>query len=577
MAAPTFVDTPGHRAGGPPDDGPPRVHLIVLGRDGAVPVALPAAGQILIGRDDDVDVRLADPRASRHHARLTIGEAITIEDLGSANGTRVRDLPIAPRTPVRLERGDAIAVGGTLMVLQAGAPEIAARRVWAHGYLETRLIEECARAQSGHGSLALGRLHLIGASSAIAVEEIITNLLRRGELLAAYAPSEYEILIFGTNEIAASVLLGGIVAALAARQIRATVGLAIYPDDGTSPQALIGRAAERVRAGGAAADPGTVVESAAMRNLNALARRAAAGNSNVLIVGETGAGKEVMAETVHRASPRAAKPFLALNCAALTESLVESELFGYERGAFTGATQVKIGLVEAAAGGTVFLDEIGEMPLPTQAKLLRLLETRQVLRVGGTQPRVIDVRFVAATNRDLEEEVAEKRFREDLYFRLNVIALEIPPLRERPEEIEPLARLFLGRLATSVGRSAPTLSSEAMALLLGYAWPGNIRELRNVVERAFVLCDGADITADHLPLDKMRRRPGVNAPNATTPSPGEEGGAGTRGLKEIERQAIVDALERCHFNQTRAAELLGMPRRTFCKRLREYAIPRPRA
>ena len=583
MAAPTIVDKKtGRSPGDSSNDGANRFHLVILGRDGAVAQALPAAGQVTIGRDDEADVRLTDPRASRHHARITIGAAIEIEDLASANGTRVRDQPISPRTPVGLERGDAIAIGGTLMILQSGAPEVAARRVWAHGYLETRLIEECARAQKDHSTLALARVHLTAAVPAILVEEIITHLLRAGELLAAYAPGEYEILMLGTNPIAARVLLDGVVAALAGRQIGSTTGLAIYPVDGTSPQALIGRAAEQVGVGAAAAQPGVVVESRVMRNLHALAHRAAAGNSHVLIVGETGAGKEVLAETVHRASPRAAKPFLALNCAALTESLVESELFGYERGAFTGATQVKVGLLESAVGGTVFLDEIGEMPLPTQAKLLRVLETKQVLRVGATQTRSIDVRFVAATNRDLEDEVAEKRFREDLYFRLNVITLEIPPLRERPEEIEPLARLFLGRLAEAVGRSPPDLSAEALALLRGCAWPGNIRELRNVIERAFVLCASSEITAEHLPVEKMRRRPveappAVGAPNAKTLSSGEEGGAEPRGLREIERQAIVDALERCHFNQTRAAELLGMPRRTFCKRLKEYAIPRPRA
>jgi len=226
------------------------------------------------------------------------------------------------------------------------------------------------------------------------------------------------------------------------------------------------------------------------------------------------------------------------------------------------------------------------MPLSTQAKLLRVLETRQVLRVGATQTRPIDVRFVAATNRDLEEEVAEKRFREDLYFRLNVITLEIPPLRERPEEIVPLANLFLSRLAEGAGRRSPALSAEALGLMRAYAWPGNIRELRNVIERAFVLCAGPEITIDHLPTDKMRRRPAAPLPvtspaTATAPGVAQPSGAPafgeTRGLKELERQAIVDALERCHFNQSRAAELLGMPRRTFCKRLKEYAIPRPRA
>jgi DNA-binding NtrC family response regulator len=289
----------------------------------------------------------------------------------------------------------------------------------------------------------------------------------------------------------------------------------------------------------------------------------------LLVVGETGAGKEVLAQAVHRWSPRAARPFVPINCAAFSETLVESELFGHERGAFTGAAQAKVGLIEAADGGTLFLDEIGEMPLSVQAKLLRVIETRQLLRIGATKAHAVDVRFVAATNRDLEEEVAEKRFREDLYFRLHVIALEVPPLRERPEEIEGLARLFLERLAEPLGRPAPQLSGEAIEHLRSYVWPGNVRELRNVMERAFVLCNGPVILPEHLPLEKMSRSRAAAPAHTAAPAPG-------RSLKEIERDAIVDALARCRGNQTRAAELLGMPRRTFCKRMNEYQIARGR-
>jgi len=224
------------------------------------------------------------------------------------------------------------------------------------------------------------------------------------------------------------------------------------------------------------------------------------------------------------------------------------------------------------------------MPLAVQAKLLRVIETREVLRIGATKPRSIDVRFVAATNRDLEEEVAEKRFREDLYFRLNVIALEIPPLRERPEEISGLTRLFLDRFAQSFNLAVPRLSDEALAALEVYAWPGNVRELRNVIERAFVLCSGPLVTPEHLPLEKMSRNPrraaalpAIAESQGAAPAPESGPGRPGRSLKEIERDAIVDALERCQNNRTRAAELLGMPRRTFCKRMKEYQIPRPRA
>jgi DNA-binding NtrC family response regulator len=579
MAAPTVVDPKKRETGSLSL----RYHVVVLGRDGAVPRPLPASGEVLIGRDEDADVRIIDPRASRQHARIVIGDTIEVEDLGSANGTRLHDQPLPAGTRVPLQSGDVIVIGSTMLVLHRGEPEMDARRIWAHGYLETRLIEECARVQSRGAQLALARIHIQGQESPILMERIITDRLRDGDLLAAYAPNEYEVLLLDSGEAGARALADGIIAALAARKISANHGIAFCPADGTSPQALLGRAAERVRSASdpEVTSPGVIVENPVMRDLYALARRAAAGNSSVLILGETGAGKEVLAETVHAASPRAGKPFLPLNCAALTETLVESELFGYERGAFTGANQPKVGLIEAAAGGTVFLDEIGEMPLAVQAKLLRALETRQVLRIGATAARAVDVRFVAATNRDLEEEVAEKRFREDLYFRLNVITLEIPPLRERQEEIEILARLFLKKLADSQGRPIPAISSDALSLLRAYAWPGNIRELRNVIERAFVLCTGTELTPEHLPVEKMlrARRTAAEPPSGPVASAAisAPGPGAPRGLKEIEKQAIVDALERCHLNQTRAAELLGMPRRTFCKRMKEYDIPRPRA
>jgi two-component system response regulator AtoC len=592
MAAPTVNDKKGRRPTGGYATG---CHVVVLSPDGAVRRTLPPVGEVLIGRDEDADIRVLDPRASRHHARIILDDAIAIEDLGSANGTRMRDRRLEAGKPVPFTPGDAIAIGGTILLLQAGEPEHDERRVWAHGYLETRLVEECARAQSRGSQFALARIHVqsgpAGGAPRVLVEQILSNALRDGDLIAMYAPGEYEALLLDCEEASSRALANKIVALLAAQSIPSICGLAFYPADGTSPQSLVGRASEsaRVQAGGAPVSPGVIIESPAMRELYALARRAAAGDSNVLIAGETGAGKEVLAETVHRASPRAGKPFLPINCAAFSESLVESELFGFERGAFTGANQTKIGLLEAASGGTLFLDEIGEMPLAVQAKLLRVIETRQVLRIGATKARAIDVRFVAATNRDLEEEVAEKRFREDLYFRLNVIALEIPPLRERPEEIEILARLFLDRLAaSSPGRPAPALSDEALSRLRAYAWPGNIRELRNVIERAFVLCTGPIITVEHLPVDKMRHSPrtatepaGVAATAATPPSaaaaaPPPPAGA-PRAMKQIERDAMVDALDRCHGNQTRAAELLGMPRRTFCKRMREFELPRPRS
>jgi two-component system response regulator AtoC len=618
VAAPTVINP--HKQPQAPDGRPRRWHLVVLGRDGAAPCPLPVVGDILIGRAEDADLRIVDPKASRIHARVhvTPEATIEIEDLGSANGTCVRDEPLDPGRRRRLLPGDSMTIGSTILVLHGGDPELEARRVWAHGYLETRLIEECASAQSRGSQFALVRIHTEGRPPAALVEGCVGSVLRGGDLLAAYGPGEYQALLLDSGESGARSVAEAIDATLATEGVVARSTVACYPADGTSPQALLSCSSERAYAGtglgssngggvtprvatrsilgpgaaaaaaaatAAGAGPDLVVRGTrAMQELHRLAQRAAASDTNVLILGETGAGKEVFAETVHRLSPRAAEPFLPLNCAAFSENLVESELFGFERGAFTGATHAKPGLLEAAAGGTLFLDEIGEMPLSIQAKLLRVIETRQVLRIGSVKPQAINVRFVAATHRDLEEEVAEKRFREDLYFRLNVITLQIPPLRERPDEIEPLALTFLDRLTRRLGRPAPRLSDEALGLLCSYAWPGNIRELRNVIERALVLCAGDVVTTEHLPAEKMRRHPWplpesrpaalpvTPSPTAPLPPPGPG-----RDFKQVEREAIVDALARCHGNQTRAAELLGMPRRTFCKRVKDYELPRPRA
>ncbi|AUX35994.1 uncharacterized protein SOCE836_081980 [Sorangium cellulosum] len=264
---------------------------------------------------------------------------------------------------------------------------------------------------------------------------------------------------------------------------------------------VVGRApAEAAAAPDCCAPAGVVVRAAAMLALYEQAARAARSLISVLILGETGVGKEVLARTLHARSPRAGGPYVELNCAALPPSLLESELFGHEKSAFTGASQARPGLLESAHGGTLFLDEIGELPLAFQAKLLRVLEDRKVLRIGGRTPRRIDLRFVAATNRDLEAEVARGAFRQDLYFRLNGISLVVPPLRERVAEIGPLADRFLEEACRQLEqRSAPRLSPEALAVLEAYAWPGNVRELRNVIERAAVLCAGDSVEPADLP------------------------------------------------------------------------------
>jgi transcriptional regulator with PAS, ATPase and Fis domain len=415
-------------------------------------VALPARGALVIGRGSGVDVDIDEPRASRRHARLSVGDALTIEDLGSANGTRVRGKKLAAGEPMAIAPGEAITIGALVLMVQQ-------------------------------------------------------------DRTASRAP-------------------------------------AAPPQPPERDNALTIPSV----------DP-------AMEEVYALARRAATGTIGVVILGETGVGKEVLARAIHDGSPRFEAPFVSLNCAALSESLLESELFGHEKGAFTGAAQAKEGLLETAPGGTVFLDEVGELPLALQAKLLRVIEARELVRVGGVRARKIDVRFLAATNRDIEAEVARGAFRADLYYRLNGMTLTIPPLRERPADVPVLARHFASTLAHAAGHAhAPELSDEALAALAAYDWPGNVRELRNVIERALLVAEGGAIGPAQLALPKRpaaaRKRGDSRAPAAAAaPS---------------EKERIRAALAACAGNQSRAAKELGISRKVLLARLDKYGLARPR-
>lgn len=312
-----------------------------------------------------------------------------------------------------------------------------------------------------------------------------------------------------------------------------------------------------------------VVQDPALTAVYEQAFRAAKAPISVLILGETGVGKEVLARAIHQASPRAAQPFLALNCAALSENLLEAELFGHERGAFTGAHEAKAGLFEAAHGGTVFLDEVGELPPSTQAKLLRVLEERKVRRVGGRVEKDIDVRFISATNRDIEA-ASKDGFREDLLFRLNGFTLTIPPLRERRKEIRSLAELFAETALRQMGRSDEIeLSPEFVQRLESHHFPGNVRELKGVIERAVILCDGRTLREEHLPARILQSS---RAPDDGTEPPGDLRSA----RDEFEKQRVMAVLEQCGGNQTKAAEQLNMSRRALVARLTAWGLTRPR-
>lgn len=328
------------------------------------------------------------------------------------------------------------------------------------------------------------------------------------------------------------------------------------------------REVEWRRAQSASGDSGGMIgASPSFQLMVEMTHKIAAARVPVLIRGESGSGKEHVAQAIHSRSPRAAGPWVTLNCSALPEGLLESEMFGHERGAFTDAKQAKRGLLELADGGTLFLDEIGDLSLALQPKLLRVLETQTFRRLGGHKEIRVDVRFVAATHRKLPEMVKAGTFREDLYYRLNVGAIEVPPLRERKEDILPLARHFLARCAPGIGMSEPYLAASAEPCLVAYDWPGNIRELRNVMERAAILCGGGPITLDQLPRELSRR-------HATQDADGWEAPRDKiKTLAEIETDYIRTVLFHCAGNKTRAADLLGISRLTLRSKLREHDVP----
>ena len=469
--------------------------VMVVWQGGAITRELPARGRLVVGRAPECEVRVEDASVSRHHAALEIADGrVTIEDLGSANGTKVRG--------ERLARGE--------------------RRVIASGE-----------------SIDVGTTHLV------------------------------------------------VTAPQPARDV---------------PDAQASSAAART-------STNAKVVGTTMRALYDAFEPMAVGEISILLLGETGVGKDVIAAHVHAISTRRNGPFLRLNCAAFPDALLESELFGHERGSFTGAQSAKMGLFEAATGGTVLLDEVGELTVAMQSKLLRALEDREVQRVGALKPRPIDVRFLSATSRSIETLIADGRFRSDLYYRLAGAVVRVPPLRDRREEIVALAELFIALACQRSGRgSPPSLSTSAQTRLGTYDWPGNIRELRNVVERAALTSKGPTIGPESIVFDTLAVSGSVvDHVNRDSVAPSSLRGEATRGevrdsargdardaprgdargsprgdaplrddIDALERRRILETLEQCAGNQTRAAKALGISRRTLLSRLDQYGVPRPR-
>jgi DNA-binding NtrC family response regulator len=584
--APAYDETTemGARPGLPADaNEPAALHLLVMGDGVFRQFPLTCGTRMTIGRGDAVDVRLSDPRASRRHACLHVGEKLFLEDLGSANGTAVRDVKLESKERREVAPGEPISIGSTVLMVQRTWAREKRKVLWPHGYFETRLEEECSRAERAGATFAVLRVRLERGQGERGAR-VVAKELRNSDVLANYGPDDFEILLVDTKPDLIAATVKRILDKLSKEGLHGQVGAASFPRDARAPAALIAQACAAVSGVRADGVP-IVLHDESMVRLHQFAERMAQGNISVLILGETGVGKEILAETIHRGSPRSAKPFVRLNCAAFVDTLAESELFGYERGAFTGAVQAKPGLLETADGGTIFLDEVGELSMVLQGKILRVLETHEVVRVGGLKQKKIDVRFVAATNRDLETNVLAGTFRRDLYFRLNGATLAIPPLRERPSEILYLAESFVEQVGRQLSRPLPAISKEARVVLEHYSWPGNIRELKNVIERAVLLCTGDEIEPEHLPIEKMKELvldtvPRNDGPRlvdsdddhdldmATSP--------GSPDIMSNERARILDALAKCAGNQSRAAKLLGISRGTLISRLDSLGIARPR-
>jgi two-component system response regulator AtoC len=542
---------------------PGRLRLLVIAGDGSKSLLLPEHASLSVGRGADVDLRLDDHAVSRRHLLLHLhGDRVRVEDLGSVNGTRVRGRDLGRGETVDLQPSDAVEIGRTMLILQRALSSQTRRvRLHAHDDFVARVEEECGRAMRAGSHFSVVRLSARGPAAGTA-DEKLAGAIQPGDVLGEYGPGEYEVLLVDCSGAVAESRARHLAASISSGPKLGELGTASFPADGRASAILLEKANAALRGipPRQETDVPLIGRDGPMDQLRRiLLERIAPSMINVLLLGETGVGKGVLAEELHRRSPRAAGPFVPLNCAEIPESLLEAELFGYEKGVFTGAVAAKAGLIDAAHGGTLFLDEIGEMPLSMQAKLLVVLEERQVRRVGSLKPHPVDIRLVSATNRDLPAEVEAGRFKQDLYFRLDGISLTVPPLRERTGELEGLVHLFLEQAATQAGRAVPELTPEAWAALRRYSWPGNVRELRNAIERAAVLCTRGVITPELLPAEKPHTTLYAQAPKPLG-----------------ERERIEEALLRCGGNQTRAAMELGISRRTLVSRLAKYGLPRPR-
>jgi DNA-binding NtrC family response regulator len=583
-----------------------RAVLLVYHRDGVETVRLEPGDEIVVGREPPADIVIPDGSLSRRHARFVASrEEIIVEDLGSTNGTRLERRRI---TREAIKPGDELRLGAIVVAVHAVASDEAPfLDLNGHDAFHAALEAELMRARFFGRSCALITARTLASKDGHLRRwsPRVRGLLRVVDRIGLYSSDTLEILLPEITPEKAVALAEAIVAGPAGEP-RLACGVACFPGAASSAEALLEHSRRAALAASVDApvrvapsegarpatpddgdgDGALVAKSPRLKAVTELARRAARSVVPVLLQGETGTGKEVLARFIHDAGPRRDKPMICVNCGAIPAQLVESTLFGHERGAFTGAVQQQQGVFEAADGGSVLLDEIGELPAAAQAALLRVLETKRLSRVGSTKEIEVDVRILAATHRDLEAMAIAGSFRADLYYRLGVMTLEIPPLRHRREDIPALAARFLGQAALANGCPVSSIAPEAMAMLERYSWPGNVRELRNVIERAVVIAEGDTITVSEL-SERLRAAAGAPVPasvasvapppaRGSNPPLPEDADGWTGGLRaqldRFEAALLLKALQSAGGSQVEAARLLDLPLRTLQHRLKAHGI-----
>jgi transcriptional regulator with GAF, ATPase, and Fis domain len=576
------------------------VSIIFYHDDGVEAALLEPESSLTVGRSPESDIVVKDPSLSRRHARfyLTPAGEVRVEDLQSTNGTHVNGELVADAA---VRPGDEVVLGNVTVAIRSteGSEEGRPFGLCGNDRFRTLLEEEVVRNQYFGRPLVVWMIRTISPTGSHVrhwlprVQDLFRPVDRAGlysqETILVSLPemTQEQVVALAAKAIEQArpaVTLGcGVVEAAPGRAsadklIEAARALARSATE-TVPLRVAELASTRAVAGADAGAP--IAESEPMRAVLKMAAKLARGVVPVLLSGETGTGKEVVARFIHESSARNAGPLVCLNCAAIPDTLVESTLFGHERGAFTGAGQIRKGVFEAASGGTILLDEIGELSSAAQAVLLRVLETKRVMRVGATKEIDVDIRVIAATHRDLEAMVGAGTFRRDLLYRVNAMPLKIPPLRERRSDIRPLAVRFLLEASLANGRHIETFEDDAMEALERYAWPGNVRELKNAIERAVVIAQESIITSQDLP--ERVAETGDVRPLAITdypPPPEPAGSAAPAGagshfrsaVERFERDFIAQTLRECDGNQTAAARIMAMPLRTLVYKIRRYGI-----